>query len=133
MTHLLDTCTCIALIRQKLPNVRKRFQAHQIGDLCISSIVESELRFGADKSGDPAKNHQQLDHLLLVLPVLPYDRSCAAAYGKIRSYFEQAGTPIGAMDSLIAAHAFATRLTLVTANTREFQRVPGPQVEDWSI
>lgn len=132
MTRLLDTCTCIALIRHKLPDVRKRFQSYQVGDLGISSIVESELRFGADKSADPVKNHRQLDLLLLTLPVLPYDRACAAAYGGLRAHLTKAGTPIGAMDLLIAAHALATGLILVTANTREFQRVPGLQVEDWA-
>ncbi len=132
MTRLLDTSTCIALIRHKLPDVRKRFQAYQVGDLGISSIVESELRLGADKSADPVKNHRQLDLLLLTLPVLPYDRACAAAYGSLRVHLTKAGTPIGAMDMLIAAHALATGLILVTANTREFQRVPGLQVEDWA-
>lgn len=132
MTHLLDTCICVLLIRRKLPEVRQRFEAHAVGDIGISSVTESELRFGADKSADPSRNHQRLDHLLLTLPVLPYSSGCAAHYGKIRALLERAGTPIGSMDLLIAAHARSLGLTLVTNNTGEFSRVPGLRLEDWS-
>jgi tRNA(fMet)-specific endonuclease VapC len=132
MTHLLDTCICIFLIRRKLPNVRSRFEAHRVGELGISSITESELRFGAEKSADPARNHRQLDHLLLTLPVLSYDSKCAVHYAEIRAHLERAGTPIGSMDLLIAAHARALGLTLVTNNTSEFSRVSGLVLEDWS-
>jgi tRNA(fMet)-specific endonuclease VapC len=132
MTHLLDTCICIFLIRRKLPDIRSRFEAHPVGALCISSITESELRFGAEKSADPARNHRQLDHLLLTLPVVPYDAKCAAHYGEIRAHLERAGTPIVSMDLLIAAHARASGLILVTNNTGEFSRVPRLALEDWS-
>lgn len=132
MTHLLDTCICVLLIRRKLPGVRQRFEAHAVGDIGISSVTESELRFGAEKSSDPSRNHQRLDRLLLTLPVLPYLSDCAAHYGKIRALLERAGTPIGSMDLLIAAHARSLGLTLVTNNTGEFSRVPGLRLEDWS-
>jgi tRNA(fMet)-specific endonuclease VapC len=132
MTHLLDTCICVFLIRRKLPDMRIRFAAYPMGGMGISSITESELRYGADKSTDPPRNHRQLDHLLLTLPVLAYDTRCASHYGEIRSFLERAGTPIGSMDLLIAAHARALKLTLVTHNTGEFSRVPGLALEDWS-
>jgi tRNA(fMet)-specific endonuclease VapC len=132
MTHLLDTCICVFLIRRRLPALRKRFEAHSLGEVGISSITESELRFGAEKSGDPAKNHLQLDRLLISLPVLPYDIDCGRTYGEIRSSLERAGTPIGSMDLLIAAHAKSLGLTLVTNNTKEFSRVPQLNLEDWS-
>jgi tRNA(fMet)-specific endonuclease VapC len=133
MTHLLDTCICIFLIRRKLPCVRSRFELHVLGSIGISSVTESELRHGAEKSSDPMGNHRQLDHLLLVLPVLSYDTRCVAYYGKIRARLERVGTPIGSMDLMIAAHAQSLGLTLVTNNTREFSRVPGLTLEDWSL
>jgi len=133
MPHMLDTCICIFLIRRKLPDMRGRFAMHPLGAVGISSITESELRCGAEKSADPSRNHRQLNHLLLTLPVLPYDTGCATHYGEIRAHLERVGTPIGAMDLLIAAHARALGLTLVTNNTGEFSRVPRLRLEDWSL
>ena len=132
ITRLLDTCMCIFLIRRNNQEIRERFSRFEVGELAISSITESELRHGAEKSADPAKNHRQLDLFLLSLPVLPYIGDCARHYGAIRRHLEAAGTPIGAMDLLIAAHARAVGLIVVTHNTREFQRVPDLIVEDWA-
>ena len=133
ITRLLDTCMCIFLIRAKHPEIKKRFTNFEVGELAISSITESELRHGAEKSLDPAKNHQQLDLFLLSIPVLPYGDECAKHYGKIRRDLEVAGTPIGSMDLLIAAHGRAAGLIVVTHNTREFNRVSGLVVEDWAL
>lgn len=133
ITRLLDTCMCIFLIRAKHPQIKKRFVNFEVGELAISSITESELRHGAEKSLDPVKNHHQLDLFLLSIPVLPYVDECAKHYGKILRDLEVAGTPIGAMDLLIAAHSRAAGLILVTHNTREFNRVPDLVVEDWAI
>jgi len=132
MTHLLDTCICIFLIRNKSKKMQSRFDSFQVGDLLVSAITEAELRFGADKSADPARNHRQLDQFFLTLPVLPFDRSSAVEYGDIRMTLERAGTPIGPLDLLIAAHARALQLTLVTNNLKEFSRVPNLKVADWS-
>lgn len=133
ITRLLDTCMCIFLIRAKQPAIRERFSRFGVGELAISAVTESELRHGAEKTMDPSKNHRQLDLFLLSLPVLPYGGDCARHYGEIRRHLEAAGTPIGAMDLLIAAHARAARLIVVTHNTREFTRVPGLVVEDWAL
>lgn len=133
ITRLLDTCMCIFLIREKHPAIREKFSQFEVGELAISSVTESELRHGAEKSADPAKNHRQLDLFLLSLPVLPYGGDCARHYGEIRRHLEVAGTTIGAMDLLIAAHAKAAGLVVVTHNTREFDRVPGLVVEDWAV
>jgi tRNA(fMet)-specific endonuclease VapC len=132
MIRLLDTCVCVFLIRQKQPGMLASFAAFEPGDLGISSVTESELRYGAEKSAAPGKNHHQLDHFLLSFPVLPYGSACARHYGEIRRHLEKSGTPIGSMDLLIAAHARAEKLTLVTHNTREFARVPGLLIEDWA-
>jgi len=132
ITRLLDTCMCIFMIRAKHPVIQMRFAQFEVGELAISSITESELRHGAEKSLDSTKNHRQLDLFLLSLPVLPYGSDSARHYGEIRRHLEASGTPIGAMDLLIAAHARAAGLIIVTHNTREFDRVPGLVVEDWA-
>lgn len=132
ITRLLDTCVCIFLIRGNHQVMRARFAGFEVGALAISTITESELRHGAEKSRDPARNHHSLDLFMLSLPVLPFGGECGRHYGEIRASLEMIGTPIGAMDLLIAAHARAAGLTLVTHNIREFTRVPGLCVEDWA-
>jgi len=97
----------------------------------ISSITEAELRFGAEKSRDPEKNHRQLDQFFLVLPVVPFGSSAAVQYARVRAGLERAGTPIGPLDELIAAHGMALGLTVVTDNTGEFERIPGIALENW--
>ena len=132
MTHMLDTCICVSLIRKKSESLRRRFESYELGDLVVSSITEAELRFGAEKSRAPEGNHTQLDHLFLALPVLPFDRSAAVGYCSIRAALELSGNTIGPMDLLIAAHGRSTGLKLVTNNYSEFSRVPDLDVEDWS-
>ena len=131
MTHLLDTCICVFLIRDKHPSVRSKFRSFDLSHLAVSSISEAELRYGASKSMQPSKNHALLDCLFQPLQVLPFDHHDAAHYGDIRQSLEKEGVPIGPLDLLIAAHARAKNLVLVTNNTKEFLRVPGLRVEDW--
>lgn len=120
------------MIRCKGDLIRKQIETHPVGALGISSITESELRHGAERSADPAKNHHVLDRLLLTLPSIPFGPEAATKYGSIRNELERLGTPIGSMDLLIAAHAMALGTILVTNNTREFSRVNGLQLADWS-
>lgn len=131
MTYLLDTCICIYLIRQKSSEIKQKFDFFSVGDLCVSSITESELRYGAEKSTDPNKNHRKLDQFFLTLPVIPFSHEAAVKYGKIRAVLEKSGTPIGPYDLLIAAHAMSLDLILVTNNTKEFSRIPSLILEDW--
>lgn len=130
---MLDTCICIYLIRNKSRKMQKRFESFQIGDLYVSSVTEAELRYGAEKSANPDKNHSNLDRFFLTLPVLNYDRAASREYGKIRLNLEKKGTPIGPYDMLIASHAKSLNLVLVTNNSREFTRIPDLRVEDWVI
>ena len=132
MKFLLDTNICIFLIRNAGGRIREHIRSHRVGEVCVSAITESELRFGADKSSDPDTNHAVLDRFFLTLPVPAFDSACAREYGKIRAFLEKRGTPIGSLDTLIAAHALCVGLTVVTNNTREFKRVPGLLVEDWT-
>jgi len=112
--------------------VLKRFLEYQAGDIGISSITLSELRYGVAKSQHIEKNTKALDEFIIPLEVLPYDEEAALAYGTIRSNLEKAGTPFGSLDMLIAAHAVSLVATLVTNNIREFVRIPELTIIDWS-
>ncbi|MDQ3459950.1 MAG: type II toxin-antitoxin system VapC family toxin [Deinococcota bacterium] len=132
MTFLLDTDICIYLIRKKPQEVLQRFNAYAVGDIAVSSITAAELHFGVHKSRRPTQNAQALEHFLLPLTLLDFDARAAIAYGRLRAALEVQGTPIGALDTLIAAHALSSELTLVSNNVREFTRVPGLKVENWA-
>ena len=132
MKLMLDTNICIYIIKQQPAAVLKRFLEYQLGEICISSITLAELRFGVAKSAYRDKNAGALDEFIIPLEVLPFDEEAALFYGDIRAALEKAGTPIGSMDMLIAAHAVSLNVTLVTNNTREFERVSGLTVVDWT-
>lgn len=131
MKLMLDTNICIYLIKQQPPSVLERFLSHPVGDIGISSITVAELDYGASKSRQASKNRMALDHFIAPLDVAAFDREAASVYGRIRAALEQKGTPIGAMDLLIAAHAISLGVPLVTNNAREFRRVSGLKVENW--
>ncbi len=129
--YLLDTNICIYLIKKKPINVLRRFQEAGAGRIGISSITLSELVFGVEKSQPYKKNIQALEKFTISLEILPYDTKAAYFYGKIRKELESQGTPIGPMDTLIAAHALSRNLVLVTNNSKEFKRVKKLKVENW--
>ncbi len=131
MKLMLDTNICIYIIKQQPVAVLKRFLEYQIGDIGISSITLSELRYGVAKSTHQEKNAKALDEFITPLEVVSFDEEAAHVYGEIRATLEKAGTPIGAMDMLIAAHAFSLGIPLVTNNTREFARITSLNVVDW--
>jgi tRNA(fMet)-specific endonuclease VapC len=128
--YLLDTNVLSALLRHPAGVVREKITAVGEAAVCTSIVVACELRYGAVKKGSPALS-SRVDELLSALEVLPIDEGVDAKYGEIRTALEKAGTPIGANDYLIAAHALAANLTLVTDNADEFSRVPGLIVENW--
>jgi len=132
MKLLLDTNICIYIIKQQPPAVLERFLEYQIGDIGISSVTLSELRYCVAKSTHREKNAKALDEFIIPLEVLPYDEAASHVYGDIRATLEKAGTPIGSMDLLIAAHAVSLGIPLVTNNTREFSRVPSLNIVDWT-
>jgi len=131
MKLMLDTNVCIYIIKQQPVAVLKRFLEYQIGDIGISSITLSELRYGVAKSTHQEKNAKALDEFIIPLEVVSFDEKAAHVYGEIRAALEKAGTPIGAMDMLIAAHAVSLGIPLVTNNTREFVRITSLNVIDW--
>ena len=131
---LLDTNAVIAVLNGRPPVVRTNLKAAiQEGEqVAVSSIVVFELRYGADRSADPARNHARIDDLLAgPMDVLPFTVEDAVAAGAIRARLAGRGTPIGPFDVLIAAQAVAREVPIVTANTREFERVPGLEVRNW--
>lgn len=128
---MLDTNICIYLINQRPPFVRARFEQHPLGDIGISAITACELAYGVAKSGS-AKNRAALETFLLPLEVAAFDDSAIWHYAQLRTLLERAGTPIGALDTQIAAHALQLGCTLVTNNTREFERVPGLAIQNWA-
>jgi tRNA(fMet)-specific endonuclease VapC len=133
MKLMLDTNICIYIIKQQPVAVLKHFLEYQIGDIGISSITLSELRYGVAKSAHKEKNAKALDEFITPLEVASFDEDAAHVYGNIRAALENAGTPIGAMDMLIAAHAVSLGIQLVTNNTREFERIPTLSVVDWLV
>ncbi len=131
MKYFLDTDTCIYLIKQSPPQVSDRLRRHRLSALGLSSIVVSELSWGVAKSGSQ-RNVEALDAFLAAFQVAPYDQAAAFEYGRLRAELERRRTPIGPLDMLIAAHALALDVTLVTDNEREFKRVRGLRVENWT-
>jgi len=129
---LLDTNVCVFAIRGKPAELLRRFEQYPVGALGISTVTLAELRYGADKSGDPARNHRALDLFLAPIEIADFDASAAEYYGKVRTDLEVRGVPIGPLDTMIAAHALRLAVPLVTNNAREFSRVPGLVTEDWT-
>ena len=133
MKYLLDSNVCIDYLSGRHPPVTTRIQRLLPEDLCLSSIVVAELRYGADKSARSRRNHRLLDVLINEMPCRDFDSKAASIYGKIRAALEKRGHPIGPNDMLIAAHALSLDLVLVSDNIREFSRVRGLQLENWRV
>ena len=131
MQYLLDTNICIFLIRKKSARVLRELRRHDPSELCISTVTVAELEYGCDRSADPVGNRLALTEFLSPFTILPFDEAAARTYGKVRTGPEKKGAPIGAMDLMISAHALSKQLTVVTNNTREFNRVSGLSVTDW--
>jgi len=131
VTYLLDTNICIYALKQH-ELVLRRLLSTRRGDVAVSSITEGELRTGAAKSAHAARTTTLVDRFLLPLAIVDFESSDTHAYAKIRARLERAGTPIGPLDTLIAAQAVSRKLVLVTNNEREFRRVAGLRVENWT-
>ena len=130
MRYLLDTNIVSDLVRNPQGKVARRIRAVGEKQVCTSIIVTGELRYGANKKGSPRLS-SQVDAVLGVLEVLPFEAPADASYGLLRTRLEQAGTPIGANDLLIAAQALALGYVIVTDNEREFSRVEGLRLQNW--
>ncbi|SDY10218.1 type II toxin-antitoxin system tRNA(fMet)-specific endonuclease VapC [Nitrosomonas halophila] len=130
--YMLDTNTCIYVLKNRSEKLRKKFKA--IRSLCISSVTYGELCFGIE-NGDPRlkeERYAQLDRFTQRLLIDPWDEEAARQYGLIRAFLKREGKIIGNNDLLIAAHARSLDAVLVTNNTKEFSRVPDLTLEDWT-
>ncbi len=132
MDYLLDTNICIYIIKRRPDKVLQKFEVLSLGSVAVSSITLAELHYGIMKSSDPEKNQGALDKFLTPLEIIDFDYFATLEYGKIRAELEKNGTPIGPLDTLIAAHAKSLNLTLVTNNEKEFQRIPELKIENWA-
>lgn len=132
MRYMLDTNICIYAIKHKPEQVFMRLQEHDPIDICISSVTYAELVHGVEKSKAIEKNRVALALLLANIEIMNFDSLAAESYGEIRADLEKAGTPIGPLDMMIAGHAKALGYTVVTNNTKEFARVKGLKLENWS-
>jgi tRNA(fMet)-specific endonuclease VapC len=128
--YMLDTNIISELIRDPRGKAAKRIARVGEDNICTSIIVAAELRYGCAKSGS-SRLLEAVEDLLGEINILPFDVPADAEYGGIRAELEAAGKPIGSNDLLIAAHAYATGATIVTANAREFNRIRGLKVENW--
>jgi tRNA(fMet)-specific endonuclease VapC len=133
MNYLLDTNLCIHIIRKRPSIVLQRISAAPIGSIGVSVLTVAELEYGVQKNQYVEQNQQALEQFLLPLLIIDFDLEAAQTYGIVRAELERNGTPIGAIDTIIGAHALRLGVTLVTNNTKEFQRIPQLLLEDWSI
>ena len=128
--YMLDTNIISDLIRNPQGKAAKRIAKAGENNICTSIIVAAELRYGCAKSGS-TRLLKAVEDLLGEIEVLPFDVPADVEYGGIRAELEAAGKPIGSNDFLIAAHAYTAGMTIVTANTAEFKRIRGLNVENW--
>jgi tRNA(fMet)-specific endonuclease VapC len=131
LKYLLDTNIVVYTIKNRPQWVKERFQQHH-GRMAISAVTLGELIFGAERSQQVERNLADIEELAARLEVLPFDSKAACHFGQIRAALYRTGRPIGPYDMMIAGQARAAGLILVTNNSKEFDRVPGLLLEDWS-
>ena len=133
MIYMLDTDICIYIIKRKPLLVLERLESIQPDQLSMSAITFAELMNGAKKSQRVEANVSRLNALGEILEICSFDQQAAIAYGDVRSSLEKRGEVIGPYDLLIAAHALSLGRTLITNNEREFKRVKGLKVDNWTV
>lgn len=131
LKYMIDTCICVYAMNGRA-KVLAEWNSHAPEEMCISVMTYAELRFGMEHSRRKEENLKKLQQFLTNVKILDFDAGAAEEYARVRNVLQGAGTPIGDHDAMIAAHANSLDLTLVTANVREFARVPGLEVADWT-
>ena len=131
MKYMLDTNIIIYAKNNRPEEVLQRFRQYEPEDLCVSAITMAELEYGICNSSKPGQNRLALLTFLSGIEVMPFDAGAAREYGKIRFELKQNGEMIGGNDLLIAAHAKALKLVLITNNAKEFERIKGLKTKNW--
>jgi tRNA(fMet)-specific endonuclease VapC len=131
LKYLLDTNIVIYTMQNRPQRVKRRFQEHH-GRMAISAVTLGELVFGAEHSQQVERNLADIESFAARLDVLPFNDTAAYHFGQIRAALYRIGRPIGPYDMMIAGHARANGLILITNNINEFERVPGLRIDDWS-
>jgi len=131
MRYMLDTNMCSYILKNHPTAVKLKFEEVGAGNIFISAIVLAELYYGAARHPKGIVIRREIDNFVARLNVIPWDENAADHYGAIRAFLEKAGTPVGAMDMLIAAHARSCAATLVTNNRSEFDRIKGLAIVNW--
>ena len=133
LRYMLDTDTCSYIMKRSHPAVLKRLEAIPVGAVCMSVLAKAELLYGVEVSPRRAQDAAALAAFLPYVEALDFSDDAALHYAEIRADLKKRGALIGANDLLIAAHARALELTLVTNNTAEFERVRGLVIENWTL
>ncbi len=128
--YMLDTNICIYVTKGRARQLSEHFEA-RANAICVSAITLAELWYGVENSSRREANAVTLMEFIERVGVVHFSPEAAKRYGGIRATLKRAGTPVGFHDMMIAAHALAENLTLVTNNRREFDRIPGLRVENW--
>lgn len=127
--YVLDTNICIYLMKNQPEEVARRFAQCSVGDVVMSAITYAELQYGVTASADPERERSNLENLIEDIPVAPFDAPGGIAYGPIR--LATRDSRADHLDKLIAAHAVALGVTIVTNNLRNFAKYPGVVAENW--
>ena len=130
--YMLDTDMCSYIIREHPERVRRRFQTLAMEQLCISVVTYAELIYRVERSSSRRVNRPVIEDFVRHLDVMNWDTGAAGQYGVIRAELEAAGSPVGAMDTMIAAHAKSIKAVLVTNNRRHFTKVKGLKIDNWT-
>jgi tRNA(fMet)-specific endonuclease VapC len=131
MRYMLDTNICSYILRSRPLSVKIRFDQVGANNLSVSTVVLAELYYGAARHPKGNAIRKEINDFISRLDVFAWDEKAADHYGAVRAAMEKSGTPIGAMDMMIAAHARSRKATLVTNDTRHFEKVPGLLVANW--
>ena len=130
--YMLDTDMCSHIIKEHPESVRQRFKTLAMEQLCVSVVTYAELIYGVERSSSKRINRPIIEDFVRHLDVMNWDTEAADQYGVIRAELEAAGTPIGAMDMMIAAHAKSIKAVLVTNNQKHFTKVKRLKIDNWA-